>query len=280
VRPTASNDGPDRSRALIVGAAGGIGRAAAAALAEHGFDVIVADSRADALASVPAIARVRVDITDGESVDDVVGNVGDIDVLVNAAGIGFWSPVEIVSIAEVARLFDINFFGAVRLTQAVLPGMRRRRGGLIVHVSSVGARVVNPANGYYAASKCALEAVCEALRIEVRHLGIRVVVVEPGAVDTGFGKRRYVAQSGDPVYADLMATMSAAFDGVDKAAPSTVGDAIARIATTPDPDFRWAVPEDLAADITARLAMSDRQYEELARLRFDLPTTQPLVAPS
>jgi NAD(P)-dependent dehydrogenase (short-subunit alcohol dehydrogenase family) len=114
---------------------------------------------------------------------------GAVDVLVNNAGYGYRSAVEEADEAEVDELFATNFFGPVALIKAVLPGMRARRRGTIVNVSSIAARRTGPGSGYYAATKCALERLSAGLRPEVEPLGIKVIVVEPGAFRTDFAGR-------------------------------------------------------------------------------------------
>ena len=173
---------------LVTGASSGIGEAAARALAGAGHRVIAAGRRQDRLAALadrhPGITPLVFDVSDRGAVDAAVAGLPPIDVLVNNAGFAAAGPVETVSEAETRRQFDVNVFGLLHVTRAVLPGMRRRRAGLIVNVSSVVGRVSFPGTGVYSASKHAVEALSDALRAEVKPFGIGVVVVEPAFVRT------------------------------------------------------------------------------------------------
>jgi NADP-dependent 3-hydroxy acid dehydrogenase YdfG len=147
------------SRVLITGCSSGFGRATAIELKKRGFDVVATARRPETLDDLDVDGRLALDVTDDASVAAAVRAAGDIDALVNNAGIGVSGPVELVPLGEVRRLFETNFFGVVRMIQAVLPQMRARRSGTIVNVSSVSGKVAAPLSGFYAASKFALEAV-------------------------------------------------------------------------------------------------------------------------
>lgn len=258
-------------RVLVVGAAGGIGFAAATELAERGHDVIAADLRSDELGALPVAVRLPLDVTDPASVDAAVRAAEPFDALINTVGLSFWGPIETTPFSDVRRVFEVNLFGAIRLNQAVVPILRERGGGTIVHLSSSGARMINPATGYYGATKSALEAVCEALRMETRHLGIRVVVVQPGAVATNMAERRFAAETTDTAYQSLMNTLKDMVDDSEKLPAEAVGAMLADIIEQDDPAFRWPVPESVALATAARNAMTDEAYEAITRKRFLLP---------
>lgn len=183
---------------LITGCSSGLGRSLAAAVLQRGWNgVVTARDPArveDLVAAHPdrAIA-VALDVGDREQVKAAVAQAearfGAVDVLVNNAGHGYRAAVEEADEAEVAELFATNFFGAVALIKAVLPGMRARRAGTIVNLSSIAARQPGAGSGYYAATKCAIEGLSGGLRKEVEPLGIRVIVVEPGEFRTDFSGR-------------------------------------------------------------------------------------------
>ncbi len=181
----------DRRRVLVTGASSGIGEATARALARRGHAVFAAGRREDRLAALaerePGVTPVAMDVTDPASVAAAVDAIGDLDVLVNNAGFAAIGPVEAVDRDEVRRQFDTNVFGLLEVTRAVLPAMRRRGSGRIVNISSVVGRTTFPAMGVYGASKYAVEALSDALRAEVRPLGIDVIVVEPGFVRSEIG---------------------------------------------------------------------------------------------
>ena len=171
------------SRWLITGCSTGIGRAIAVAALDAGHSVVVTARRPEAVQDLvdahPGTAvAVALDVTDRTQIDDAVARAdaafGGVDVLVNNAGYGYLSAVEEGDDAEVRALFDTNFFGAVDMIKAVLPGMRARGEGHIVNVSSMTGIVTNPPNTYYSCTKHALEALTEGLAKEVAPLGIKV----------------------------------------------------------------------------------------------------------
>src|SRR5262245_8731813 len=180
------------SSVLITGASKGIGRAIAVELSGRGHRVIATARRPETLADLPVDQRLRLDVTDQETVDRAVQDAGHIDVLVSNAGETVRAPLESVPLPEVERLFRLNTLGAMRVAQGVLPAMRARGTGRLVFVSSVQGRLVLPMIGPYGASKWALEALAETLAIETRHFGVKVSVVQPGAVSSGGAERANV----------------------------------------------------------------------------------------
>ena len=175
---------------LITGCSSGIGRAAAISLHAAGLTVYATARRVDSMADLASrgIHTLALDVTDEASMTEAAGAVeaaeGAVGTLVNNAGYGLYGPVEQLPMDEIRRQFETNFFGLVRLTQLVLPGMRRRGGGRILNVSSMGGRITLPGGAFYHASKYAVEALSDALRMEVAQFGIDVVLIEPGPVKT------------------------------------------------------------------------------------------------
>ncbi len=198
---------------LITGCSTGLGRALASAALDRGETVVVTARDA---ASIEDLARAHpgtalalsLDVTDHVQVRDVVRaaqeRFGAIDVLVNNAGHGYRAAVEEASGDQVRELFAANFFGPVALIQAVLPGMRKRRSGTIVNISSIGARSAPVGAGHYAASKAALEALTACLRKEVQPLGITVMAVEPGAFRTNYKRSLVQSRGAISDYADTV----------------------------------------------------------------------------
>ena len=183
---------------LITGCSSGLGRDLAKAVLEAGLNAVVTarDSKTvqDLVASYPDTGMAAaLDVTKSEQVQNVVRDAqqrfGGIDVLVNNAGYGYRAAVEEGDEKEVADLFATNVFGTVAMIKAALPGMRARRSGCIINISSIAGRLAAPGSGYYSASKFAVEGLSDALRKEVGPLGIRVMVVEPGAFRTEFAGR-------------------------------------------------------------------------------------------
>src|SRR5512134_883364 len=180
---------------LVTGCSTGIGRATALEAAARGHRVFASARRPESVAGLAAkgITPVALDVTAPASIAEAVGEVlrseSRIDALVNNAGYGQYGAVEDVSPEEWRAQFEVNVFGALAVLRAVLPAMGRARGGTIVNVSSVAGRVAVPFAGAYSASKHALEAISDALRVELSPWGIRVVLVEPGPISTRFGDR-------------------------------------------------------------------------------------------
>lgn len=186
---------------LISGCSTGLGRSLAETVLADGDRAVVTARNLDGAEAVAAGVSERalplaLDVTDPDSVRAAVAqaqawNDGAIDVLVNNAGYGFYGAAEEAADDEIRRVLETNFFGAVRLTREVLPGMRRRRAGTIVNVGSIAGLVGGPGNGFYAASKFALEGYSEALHSELAPLGIRVILMEPSGIRTDFHGRSY-----------------------------------------------------------------------------------------
>ncbi|MET8676856.1 SDR family NAD(P)-dependent oxidoreductase [Streptomyces sp. NPDC004647] len=183
-----------RPVALITGCSSGIGRATALRLHEAGLRVVATARKPQTLAELAELGMETraLDLTDSDSVNAAVEAVnarhGGVDILVNNAGYGLSGTFEETELDRVRDQFETNVFGLVRLTQLVLPGMRQRGSGRVVNVSSIFGRYAVPGGGFYHASKHAVEALSDALRLEVAGFGIRVVVVEPGPVRTPWGQ--------------------------------------------------------------------------------------------
>ena len=222
---------------LITGANSGFGRALAEAAVDSGDVVVAAARRTETLADLVAahpdqVEAVRLDVTDLAAIDAVVTDVtarhGRIDVLVNNAGRTHVGAAEETTDAELRSLFEVHLFGPAALVRAVLPSMRRRRSGAIVQLSSMGGQMSFAGFSAYSATKFALEGFSEALLDEVAPLGIRVLVVEPGAFRTGLmGSRSASAEIDD--YADTVGptrAMAAAADGTQPGDPAKAAAAI------------------------------------------------------
>ncbi|MCQ6553531.1 oxidoreductase [Streptomyces sp. C10-9-1] len=270
--------------ALVTGASSGIGEAAALRLAARGFTVYGAARRVDRMAPLAArgVHVLAMDVTDDASlragVDRIAAEAGGVDVLVNNAGYGSYGAVEDVPLDEARRQFEVNVFGAARLTQLVLPGMRARRSGRVVNISSMGGRLAMPFGGWYHATKFALEGLSDSLRAEVAPFGIDVVVIEPGGIRTewgGIAADGLRAASGEGAYArgaSAMADVLAGEAGPRRSSPpSVIAEAVAKAATARRPRTRYAVGFGAKPMIAARTALPDRAFDAFVRRALRLP---------
>jgi len=190
---------------LITGCSTGIGHDLAQQLTKSGYTVVATARRVETLANSPAALKLPLDVTQSESirqaVDCAIQRYGRIDVLVNNAGYAVRGAVEEVPVEQAQQMFDANVFGVMRMVQAVLPHMRQQKSGQIINISSVSGKLVTPANGTYSATKFALEALSDALRLELAPFGIQVVVIEPGSIKTQF--HTTVEANAEAIFANL-----------------------------------------------------------------------------
>jgi NAD(P)-dependent dehydrogenase (short-subunit alcohol dehydrogenase family) len=265
--------------ALVTGCSSGIGLATAVHFARHGYEVFAGVRNvAGATDLAAAIARERLsarplalDVDDDASVQRGVGEVlakaGGIDVLVNNAGIGGGGAIEEVPVDFARSMFETNYLGVVRMVQAVLPGMRQRRRGAIVNISSIGGRVAIAGHGHYCAIKHALEAASEALAQEVQGHGIRVAIVEPGVVITPiFQKAKRFSDPAGP-YAEHVRRLLLFYQLQMKVAsqPEDAARIVFEAATTDTPRLRWLVGEDAKRLDAGRRRITDEEHIAGAR---------------
>ncbi len=271
---------------LITGCSTGLGRALAEEVLGGGHNAVVTARSSSAVQDLvdahPGTALgLSLDVTDPAQVAEAVRQgeerFGRIDVLVNNAGYGHRAAVEEGDDADVRRLFDTNFFGAVAMIKAVLPGMRARRAGTIVNVSSIGARACPPGSGYYAATKAALEAMTSSLRKEVQSLGIIAMAVEPGAFRTDFAGRS-LTQSAEAIadYAETAGKRRKENDTVHGTQPGDPARAAAAlvevVAAGGAPELLVLGPDALSTSrsvLAAQLAVLDAWEQVSASTDFE-----------
>ena len=267
--------------ALVTGASTGIGFATALAFARAGHDVYATmrhPDRAPELASTAAkdklpIKILPMDVDDDASVVKATAQVlaggGRIDVLVNNAGIDLKGPIEELPLAEFRRVMETNYFGALRCIQAVVPGMRARRSGHVINVTSIAGRVSVASQAPYAASKWALEAASEALAQEVKSFGIHVSIVEPGVIATPiFDKRREVpANTRYPQERRINAFFNASLK--QPISPFLVADKIVEIVESKTWKLRHPVGPDAETLLAFRASMTDEQWVDLHSIERD-----------
>src|SRR6266513_707070 len=275
---------------LITGCSSGIGRAAALSLHQAGLTVYATARRTEALADLSdrGLRALALDVTDEESMATAVATVaaeaGPVGVLINNAGYGLYGPVEQLPMAEIRRQFETNFFGLVRLTQLVLPEMRRQGRGRILNVSSMGGRITLPGGAFYHASKYAVEALSDALRMEVAQFGIEVVLIEPGPVktpwnDTAAGSLGDAASGpGTDPYAAYKAAVGVSFTRAASGLMSRLGSdaediarVITRAVTARRPRTRYLINPVAKSVVTMNRLLPGRAYDAVIRRQYGLP---------
>lgn len=242
--------GGQKQTALVTGASSGIGQETAMRLAKTGFQVIAAARRMDRLAKLAnqfqGIIPKQVDLSQPEDTEAfcryISGLPKPVSVLINNAGYSIRGVLEDVSIEAIKRLFEVNLFALIRITQACLPGMRNLRKGTIVNLSSIAGKFTFPGSGVYAATKYAVEGITDALRLELAPFGIRVVAIRPGPIATEFN------EVGNKLTGDLMARTDPDYKSFYQTAGAATGKLFAGL-SIPGPD--------LIADCILQAVLSD-----------------------
>jgi NAD(P)-dependent dehydrogenase (short-subunit alcohol dehydrogenase family) len=260
--------------ALVTGASAGIGKATTRRLLADGYTVYAAARRVEQMRDLEEAGAIvlALDVTVDRDVVAAVERIarehGGVDVLVNNAGYAVYGPVEEVSIDEARRQFEVNIFGLARLTQLVLPGMRAKRAGKIINVSSMGGKIYSPLGAWYHATKHALEGWSDCLRLELAQFGIDVVIVEPGGIKSEFvdvASEGLRARGSDGPYASLVhAMVTATTKAYDKASPpELIADTIAKAARAARPSTRYVAGYMARPAMILRKLVSDRTFDKL-----------------
>jgi NAD(P)-dependent dehydrogenase (short-subunit alcohol dehydrogenase family) len=265
-----------KQTALVTGASSGMGKAIAKRLIADGFQVYVAARNVERMTDLAALGArpIRLDVSKEDeitaAVDTIRAEVGGVDVLVNNAGFGLYGPVEEISIDEARYQFEVNLFGAARLTQLLLPAMRAKRSGTIVNISSMGGKIHSLLGAWYHATKHAVEGWSDCLRLEVAQFGIRVVIIEPGVIETGFGdaaSRNLLTRSAGGPYAKLAEAVARAIDktyGNGSGSPATlIADVVSKAVSARKPKTRYAAGKYAAMLLGMRRWLSDRAFDSL-----------------
>ncbi|MEX5635113.1 SDR family oxidoreductase [Parafrankia sp. FMc2] len=272
-RPGAAATPPVPHTALVTGASSGIGAAVAASLVERGYRV-VGTSRDPAAVTDPVtgVEYVALDLADPAAVGRVAAEVGRVDVLVNNAGESQSGPLEELPPAAVRRLFEVNVFGAVRLTQLLLPGMRERGYGRVIMIGSMLASFPLAYRSSYVASKAAIKGFANAARREVAPYGVGISTVEPGSINTGIGGRRTQYIGADSPFTAEYRTMLAALDANEAAgAPaSAVAAVVIRAVEAHHPRSLYAVGSNAPLVFTLRRLLPRAAVERAVARRHGL----------
>jgi short-subunit dehydrogenase len=276
---------------LITGCSSGIGRATAIALYASGLMVYASARRPTDLDDLSArgLRTLALDVTDEQSmvaaVDTIESEAGAVGVLINNAGYGLYGSVEQLPMAEVRRQFETNFFGLVRLTQLVLPGMRRAGRGRIINISSMGGRTTLPGGAFYHATKHAVESLSDALRMEVRQFGIDVVLIEPGPVRTPWYDVAAASVSGAPAgddqdpYAAYKSAVAASFTNATSgplvrfgSTAEDVANVITKAVTARRPRTRYLINGVARGMVAIKRWLPDRVHDAVLSRQYGLPS--------
>jgi len=272
--------------ALVTGSSSGMGFTTAVMLARAGIHTYASMRNLKKSKTITDLANkenlplqvIQLDVNDDKSVKDAIAKIvtekDRIDVLVNNAGYGLFGSIEDVSIEEMKAQFETNFFGVMRVTQLVLPIMRKQKSGTIVNVSSVGGRISLPVLSAYNSTKFALEGLSESMSYELEPFGIKVVIIEPGVIRTNimnssiFAKK---AQDPKSPYFSLIQKVESNFKSMienKSSPPEEVAKVILGALTSKNPQLRYTVGDDAATMIQARVNMSDNEFKKMIMQNF------------
>ena len=259
-------------RVLVTGAGRAIGRATCEVLTARGHEVVATARDVSLLADLDVDQVLPLDVSDVTSVAAAVAQAGELDAVVNNAGLTGLGPLEDFPLEQFSRVLDVNTLGPLRLAQAVVPAWRARGSGVLVNISSVQGKVGTPLEGPYAASKHALEAMSDTMHFELSHFGIRIVIIEPGYIAPGM--KHSSDHQGPEVYADLHEQWSgndATLVGPGgRPGPELVGNAVADAIEDPTTPLRVEVGQDAELVLSLRRTLSDADFETTMRQALGL----------
>jgi NAD(P)-dependent dehydrogenase (short-subunit alcohol dehydrogenase family) len=272
----------EEKTAIVTGSSTGIGFETSLLLARNGFYTYATMRNLDKSKEIMDAARkeglplqvLQLDVTDDGSVKDgierIVNKRKRIDVLVNNAGYGLNGALEDLSMDEIKAVFETNLFGAIRVMKAVLPNMRKQRGGTIVNISSSGGRFGIPLNSAYHGTKFALEGISESVRLETEPFGIKVILIERGAIKSNFPRNLKVAQKAAEPSSPYAATIGGLRNDVfDHATPPIeVAKVVLKAVTSDNPSLRYLVGDDAKQIIDARNRMSEQEFQTLVKQQY------------
>jgi NADP-dependent 3-hydroxy acid dehydrogenase YdfG len=269
-----------RKTILITGSSSGIGRATAMFFQKQGWNVIAtmrSPVKETSLGELENVLVTRLDVTEPASIEPAVSTgierFGRIDVLLNNAGFGAYGPLEATPLENIRREFDTNVIGGLATAKAVLPHFRANKEGVIVNISSIGGRFAYPLGALYHGTKFAVEGISEALSYETSAIGVRVKIIEPGMVATGFGDALDFSNDESLTeYQDMVGKLMAGFQEAQKGAspPEAVAEVVYQAATDGTDQLRYPVGEDAKAMLAARKSKDDATFQQTIRDQFKL----------
>ena len=272
----------EEKTAIVTGSSTGIGFETSLLLARNGFHTYATMRNLEKSNEIMDLARkeklplevLELDVTDDRSVKNAIDRIMDerksIDIVVNNAGYGLNGALEDLSMDEIKAQFETNLFGAIRVMKAVLPVMRKQQAGTIVNISSLGGRVGLALNSAYISTKFALEGISESMRMETEPFGIKVILVEPGAIKSNFARNQKVAQkaseSSSPYAAIFGGFRNDLFDHATP--PVEVAKVVLKAVTSDNPSMRYLVGDDAKQVMDARNRISEQEFQTLVKQKF------------
>ena len=268
--------------AIVTGSSSGIGYTASLLLARNGFHTYATMRNIEKSADIQEIANkerlplqvIQLDVNDDASIRNSIKRIERenerIDVLVNNAGYGLVGAFEDLSVEEIKSQFETNFFGVIRLTQQVLPIMRKQKSGTIVNVSSGAGRIGFPGMSAYVSSKFALEGLSESMSYELEPFGIKVIIIEPGVIRTNFKKNSVMSKksldnSSISPYSSIIQKIDSSISSIIEHAtpPEEVAKAILHAITSNNPELRYLVGNDMIMMAETKKSMSDEDFRKM-----------------
>jgi len=273
--------------ALVTGSSSGIGFETSIALARAGFYTYAAIRNMNDSDKITKIFKeerlpletIQIDVTNDESIKKAINRIQDeknrIDVLINNAGYALAGPLEETTMEEIRTQFETNFFGAIKAMQLVIPMMRKQRSGKIVNITSMGGRIAVPLDSIYHGTKFALEGVSECIRYELGSFGIKIILVEPGAVGSNFWKNLKIAsksKDSQSPYRKIIDNVSEVFSKMTENVihPSEVAKIIVNAVTIENPEFRYIVGNDAKVILDTKAKFSEKEFEDFMKDQFKL----------
>jgi short-subunit dehydrogenase len=279
--------------AVVTGSSTGIGFETSLTLARNGFHTYATMRTLEGSRGseqITDIAKrenlplqvIQLDVDNDKSVSEAINTIvkekGRIDIVINNAGYALAGPFEETSMKEMKAQFETNFFGAVRVMQGAIPIMREQRRGKIVNITSMGGRIAVPLDSLYHGTKFALEGLSESLQYELGPFGIKIILIEPGAVGSNFWKNLKIASKTsspdniDSPYKQIVNNVSESFKQMEQNTihPSEVANVILQAVLSNNPDFKYVIGKDATSIIEARKSMSDREFQRFMKGQFNL----------
>ncbi len=267
---------------LITGASTGIGKATAKHFSNKGWNVIATMRTPDKeqeLTKLNNVLVVRLDVLDTDTIDEAVkagiDKFGKIDALVNNAGYGAYGPLEAFPRENIIRQFNTNVIGLLDVTRAVLPHFRANRSGVIVNISSIGGKMTFPLGALYHGTKFAVEGISEALHYEMEQIGVKVKIVEPGAIATDFAGRSFDFQNNEALeeYQPIVQSLMKGFetilsDDTKISSPDLVASVIHEAVTDDTNQLRYTAGEDAIQFMDMRKQMNDESFINAVKSQF------------